>query len=259
MNKILCIVILILIIPIAGLFSADAAVIMQKMVDIQNTGNMAMDMRMNLIESNGDKSTRRLQTLTRKSEDGLSQTITVFIEPASVKNTRFLTIENTNRNNDQWIYLPALRKVKRIAASEREGSFMGSDFSYADMEPSSIDDSSHNLLREETFAKKNCYVIETVPHSDSDSVYGKTVSWIEKNTYLPIKIEFYSRKSGSLIKSLVSEGYNKENSHWIAERMIMTSADSGHKTVLEIIQVKHDISLNPAYFTVNYLKTGKAQ
>ena len=213
MNKIFIIFLLTIIIPIASLFSADAAEIMQNMVDIQNTSNMAMDMRMNLIEPNGDTSTRRLQTLTRKSEDGLNQTITVFIEPASVKNTRFLTIENSDRNNDQWIYLPALRKVKRISASEREGSFMGSDFSYADMEPGSIGDSDHVLLREETFTDKYCYVIETTPQSGNHSVYGKTVSWIEKTTYLPIKIEFYSQKTGGLTKTLVSEGYKKVDNH----------------------------------------------
>ena len=89
--------------------------IMQKVIDVQKVKSSAMDMRMNLIDSRGNVDTRRLQTLVL-DEDGLARTITIFLEPAGVKNTRFLTIENESRNDDQWIYLPALRKVKRIVA-----------------------------------------------------------------------------------------------------------------------------------------------
>jgi len=234
--------------------------IMQKVVDAQAADSSAMDMRMVLIDRKGGVSTRRIQTLVR-NVDGLTQTIVVFLEPASVKNTRFLTIENESRNDDQWIYLPALRKVKRIAAGEKDGSFMGSDFSYSDMSfaGSPVDDSVHTLLREETLEGVNCAVVESVPRPGTNSSYGKTISWVDTGAWIPRRVDLYSTDGRTLMKQLVQEDITQVGGRWTAGKITMTTVASEHRTIMEVLQVKYDISLDSAYFTTRFLQTGRVR
>ena len=219
-----------------------------------------MDIQMTLIDKDGDTATRRIQTLIL-NDNGITKTITLFLEPAAIRNTRFLTIENKGRADDQWIYLPALKRVKRIAAGERDGSFMGSDFSYSDMASStnSIDDSTHTILKREVYAGKECFVVESIPNSDTKSNYGRYISWVDKTSWLTLKVEFYSKDGSRQIKVLNSENISRESGHWFAKKLTMETVGNGHKTVLEIRQVKYDIPLNPAFFTTTFLKTGRVK
>ena len=234
--------------------------IMQKVIDAQKVNSSAMDILMTLVEKDGDTSTRRIQTLIL-NENELTKTITLFLEPASVRNTRFLTVENEGRADDQWIFLPSLRKVKRIAAGDKDGSFMGSDFSYSDMgtSGSSVDDSIQTILREEKYNGRNCYVVESIPKTGSDNNYGKYVTWVDKTSWLTLKVEFYSKNGRTEIKELNSENIVKENGHWLSKKITMETLESGHKTILEIKQVKYDIPINPGYFTTTFLETGRAK
>lgn len=259
MRKLVCIFILSSVLSAA--FSAqNGSEIMQNVTDAQEASSSAMDIQMTLINKDGGTSTRRIQTLIL-NDNGFTKTITLFLEPASIRNTRFLTVENEGRADDQWIYLPALRKVKRIAAGEKDGSFMGSDFSYSDMGSSigSLDDSTHNILREEVYTGRNCFVVESIPNSDTDSNYGKYVSWVDKTSWLTIKVEFYSKDGVKQLKELNSENISMENGHWVAKKITMETLESRHKTVLEIKQVKYDIPLNPAFFTTTFLETGRVK
>ena len=108
---------------IAPLSAQTGREIMDKVLENQKPDSSAMDMQMNLIDSRGNESFRRIQTLTL-DDNGNMKSITLFVEPTNIRNTRFLTIQNEGRDDDQWIYLPSLRKVKRIAAGERDGSFI---------------------------------------------------------------------------------------------------------------------------------------
>ena len=259
MKKILSIFILTSVL-VTAITAQTGSEIMQKVIDAQKVSSSAMDIQMTLIDKDGDTSTRRIQTLILNEND-LTKTITLFLEPASVRNTRFLTVENEDRTDDQWIFLPALRKVKRIAAGEKDGSFMGSDFSYSDMgsSGSSVDDSTQTILREEKYNGRYCYVVESIPKTGSDKNYGKYITWVDKTSWLTLKVEFYSKDERTLIKELSSENIVKENGHWIAKKITMKTMESGHKTILEIKQVKYDIPLNSGYFTTTFLETGRAK
>ena len=138
---------------------------------------------------------------------------------------------------------------------------MGSDFSYADMGSSggSVDDSTHIILREVDYNGRNCFVVESIPRSGTDSNYGKYVSWVDKLSWLTLKVEFYSKEGRRQIKELNSENITLENGHWIAKKITMETLESGHKTVLEIKQVKYDIPLNSGFFTTTFLETGRAK
>ena len=260
MNKILIRAALLAVTIVSGLAAETGREIMQRVVDGQRVESSAMDILMTLIGPGGERSTRRLQTLVLDDE-GLVKTITLFMEPASVRNTRFLSVENESRGDDQWIYLPALRKVKRIAAGKRSGSFMGSDFTYADMSYStgSLDESDHTLVREERYEGFDCFVVESIRKSGSDSTYGKTISWVDKETWLTVRVEFFSLDGTAKVKELSSGEIRRVQERWNAGRISMVTVATGHTTVLEFLQVKYDIPMNPAYFTVNFLETGRAQ
>jgi hypothetical protein len=219
-----------------------------------------MDIQMTLIDRNGSESTRRIQTLVLDSDE-LSGTITVFLEPASVRNTRFLTLENDRRADDQWIYLPSLRRVRRIAATERDGSFMGSDFSYSDMSFSqtAIEESTHTLLRDETFDGHSCAVVESVPLPDSDSNYTRQVIWVDRDTWLPLRVEFYRGETQTPEKVMEAGDLRQVDGRWLTGTITMTTVESGHRTVLEFRQVRYDIPLDPGYFTTVFLETGRTR
>ena len=259
MNKILSILILATVM-VTALAAQTGSEIMQNVIDAQKVNSSAMDIQMTLIDEDGSIGTRRIQTLILNEND-LTKTITLFLEPASVRNTRFLTVENEERADDHWIFLPALRKVKRIAAGERDGSFMGSDFSYSDMgaSGSTIDDSTQTILKEEDYNGRNCFVVESIPNPGTDNNYGKYISWVDKISWLTLKVEFYSKDGRTQIKELNSENISNENGHWIAKKITMETLGSGHKTILDIKQVKYDIPLNSGFFTTTFLETGRAK
>ena len=245
---------------VSAAFGQSANQIMDGVVEARKADSSAMDIRMTLY--NGDKAegTRRIQTLVLDDGDRI-KTITVFLEPASVRDTRFLTLENTERGDDQWIYLPALRKIKRIAAGERSGSFMGSDFSYSDMSSSigPVDESSHTFLREEELNGRSCWVIESVPGPGAQSRYGKYIIWVDKETSLTPRVDFFGGKDGLVIKRLLSDDFTQTGGRWYAKRLSMETLATGHRTELELTQVRYNIPVNPALFTTTFLETGRAR
>jgi outer membrane lipoprotein-sorting protein len=197
--------------------------------------------------------------LGMEDPSGLDNSVMVFKEPASVKNTRFLMKENDGRNDDQWIYLPALKKVKRIASGEKDNAFMGSDFSYGDMESRDADEDNHSLLREESLNGESVWVVESIPLPGHEIGYSRVISWVSKDSHMPLKVEFYNDKSDALEKTMINEDIRMVDGQWTIYKVTMTDASSGHKTVMSINKVRYNIPVKPGYFTTNYLQTGRAQ
>jgi len=251
------IIVLIILMGMTELWAITGQEIMDKSIDIQETKSAAMDMQMDLVDDKGSVSTRRLQILSMQDNAGQNRTIAVFMSPANIKNTRFLTIENSDRNDDQWIYLPSLKKMKRIAASDNNSSFMGSDFTYGDMSDMQADKDSHILLREEVFNGRDCYVVESLPLDPGSASRSKLISWIDKERFVPIKVEFYDKRSKELDRTAVSENITLVNEIWTPLSVTMTTHSTEHKTILVIKQVKYNIPMNPGYFSTNFLKTGR--
>jgi outer membrane lipoprotein-sorting protein len=243
-----------------GLSAAEnqetGASVMEKVAQTQKASSSAMDIQMTLIDGKSEDRVRRIQTLSL-TEGDVTKTITIFLTPASVKNTRFLTIARTNGSDDQWIFLPALGKVKRIAASETGGSFMGSDFTYADMASTTYatDEAAHTLLRTESYEGRLCHVVQSIPFEAKD--YGRTVTWIDTERYVVMQVEFYQKDKQTLQKRLESADVRQVGNRWMAYKMIMNTLSSGHRTQIEILQAKFDLTLPTAYFTVAFLETGR--
>ena len=243
--------------PLSFAFAQQTgATIMHEVMEAQRSDSSALDIRLTLIDQNGSQRERRLQTLTI-TESGLTKTLTVFLSPASVKNTRFLTLEKQGGGNDQWIFLPSLGRVKRIAAQEEGGSFMGSDFTYADMGSTTYDDdqADHILIGEEMLAGNNCFIVESRPTVASE--YGKTITWVDKVTYLPLKVEFYEKDAITVMKTLIGEDLTTIGSKWMTQTLTMTTAATNHSTRIEILQAKFDIPIDGRFFTIPFMETGR--
>jgi len=181
----------------------------------------------------------------------------VFQKPASVAGTRFLTITNPGREDDRWIYLPALGKVRRIAASEGSSSFMGTDLSYDDVSSAdrSVDADTHVLLRDETLDGKDSWVIESKP-KDSSYQYSKMISWIEKSTRIARKIELYDRK-GELVKVLEILKAEDKQGRLTPTVTRMSTVKAKTSTTIYVEIVKYDDPIPASVFTTKFLETGR--
>ena len=162
--------------------------IIQKTEDTNNVSSTHSLVNLQIVDKTDKASSRVIEMFTTKNTKDETLSLIVFHSPASVKNTRFLSIENKGRDNDQWIYLPALKKVRRIAASEGNKSFMGTDLTYNDMGSRDIDNDTYTLKGEKTVNGRACYVVESVPKTSDGNQYSRRVSYVDKERFIPLKI-----------------------------------------------------------------------
>ena len=213
--------------------------------------------RMIITARGGAQSEREMDQFSKKDARGNNRMVIVFREPASVRGTRFLTIENEDRANDQWIFLPSLGRVRRIAAAEGSSSFVGTDFSYDDISSAhrNVNLDNHRLLREERYRDRDCYVIESIP-IDTSYHYSKMIQWIDKENYLLYKIELYDRR-GNHVKLLEVLEYREVQGRLSAMVTRMTTLATGASTSLNVTELRYDSQIPEGVFTPNFLETGR--
>ncbi len=203
------------------------------------------------------KGAPRHRTLEVRSarEKGLVRTLIRFLEPADVAGTAFLLRENADGPDEQILYLPALKRTRRIAGTQRRGSFMGTDFSYADLEVRSLDDAECTLEGEQSYRGQETYVVVTRPKAPSeDDLYGSVKLWIHKKTWIPLKVEFYDREDGALSKVMTVKRLKKVEGHWLPVETEMKNVKKGSSTRLELVEVEPGKSFPPETFTERALE-----
>ncbi len=230
--------------------------------DIQFPTNSKMVITMTLINKRGEKRIREFQ-LTSKEYENSSKALVRFIKPPDVRGTGFLAEIKDEGEAEAFIYLPALRKSRRISSSERNQSFMGSDFSYSDIqlqrtpEDTDEDDTRYKLLGTETVGKTKtveCYKIENIPVQDEDEQYSKIIYLIRKDNLLPVKAEFYD-KHGKIRKQLFFKKVKKIGGKYLMPtEMAMQDVKKKHKTVMEMRDIEVDIDIPEDVFTKRNLE-----
>ncbi|MDE5898607.1 MAG: outer membrane lipoprotein-sorting protein [Treponemataceae bacterium] len=244
-------------------FAIDATTVMQQAHDVEKPLYTMARVQMDLIEKNGSLQESRIVTEYGRDKDGLSSIVMVFNTPASVKDTRFLQIENKGRDDDKWIYLPALKSTRRVAASEGSKSFMGTDASYDDMSTREVDEDVHELISESE--EKNgytCWVVKSTPKDGKSSQYLYRINYIDQETNYPVYTEMYDKK-GKLLKTLTLEKLEKvanadgTKTYDIPKQEYMVNVQTGHSTRLTIQQLKLDSPIPDRIFTSSFLNTGK--
>ena len=169
-----------------------------------------------------------MKVLERKGGD---KSLMEFLSPADVKGTKFLNYEHLDKEDDQWLYLPALKRVKRIASKNRSGSFMGSEFSYEDLGSFNIEKYRYSGEAEEvTVGGVKLYKTERVPVS-KNSGYTKQVSWMDAENFLTRKVEYYDRKH-ELLKTATFQDYKKIGGVWRIGKIVMENHQNDKQTIL---------------------------
>ena len=238
--------------------SRDAASIVHSSRNRIQSNTISSRSRMVITAKNGNTSERLIDQYSKDGPNG-GRTVIVFQQPRNVAGTRFLTMDTASGGTDQWIFLPELGKVRRIAASDSGGSFMGTDFSYDDISAMDRDASmdNHRLLREETFNGNLCYVIESIP-KDSSFQYSKTVSWIDKAKLLSYKVELYNRR-GDMVKIMEMSDFKDVDARLTPMQTKVSTVGAGTSTTIFMEIMKYDAPIPEAVFTTAYLETGRAQ
>jgi outer membrane lipoprotein-sorting protein len=209
-------------------------------------------MEMLLKNRQGDESTRYIRVRTLEQEDDGDKSLTIFDEPADVRGTAFLSFTHKTGPDDQWLYLPALKRVKRISSRNKSGPFMGSEFAYEDLSSQEVEKYTYKYLREEACKELECFVIERYP-VDENSGYTRQVVWIDKAEYRPQKIVYYDRKNAKL-KTLLFDDYRQYlDRYWRAHTMFMENHQNGKSTRLTWSEYKFKTGLTDADFNKNRL------
>ena len=259
MKKIL--LLLVLVVMSSGLYAKeltgrDVAV----KVDNRDDGNTRYsEMTLTLINKNGSKRERQIKSYAKDCGDNMKDTkqIMFFLYPGDVKGTGFLTWEydKIGKDDDKWLYLPAMKKTRRISgSSSKTDYFMGTDFTYDDMGDRNVDEDTHKLLREETLNGQKCWVLESKPKT-SGEIYTRKVSYIRQDALIAMKIEYYD-KLNKLHRVLTTSDIKKVNGFWTQGKMLMKNVQTEHQTLLEFKNQKYNISVNDNLFTVSKLEKG---
>ena len=219
-------------------------------------GDMQAEMRMTLRNRQGEESVREIRIRSLEVQGDGDKSLTIFDRPPDVKGTAFLSFSHPVGADDQWLYLPALKRVKRIASRNKSGPFMGSEFAYEDLSSFEVEKYTHRYLGDETLDGEACFVVEQTP-VDSDSGYTRRVVWLDQAEYRLQKADFYDRKN-SLLKTLRVEGYRKYlERYWRADRFEMVNHQTGKSTTLEWSGYRFGTGLTDRDFDRNSLRRAR--
>jgi len=246
------------IILIAGLTFAQDLTGLKVIQNVYNrpTGNdMTGDLVMTIENSRGNQRIRKIkQYLKDFGKD--EKKIMFFLSPADVKNTSFMTwnYDDASKSDDQWIYLPALKKVKRISSDSKGDYFMGSDFTYDDLGDRHPMDDTHTILRQEVMDGKETIVVESVP-KDEEYMYARTVTWIVKGSWIGLKKEFYD-EDDELLKILTVDRQKSFGEVIILTQVKMHNIQKNQSTVMEFSDVQINKGIPNNKFSERMMKRG---
>lgn len=226
--------------------------------DKRNTGwkDSSADMTMTLRNKRGEESVRVLRVKALEVENDGDKGLTIFDEPKTVRGTALLTYSHKTEADDQWLFLPALKRVKRIASKNKSGPFMGSEFAFEDLSSQEIEKYTYEYLKDEACGSETCFVVKRFP-TDKNSGYTSQIAWIDHSEYRVHKIEFYDRKK-SLLKTLNSTEYKQYlGKYWRPNVMKMQNHQTGKSTDLVWSNYQFSIGLSDSDFTKNSLKRAR--
>ncbi len=237
----------------------DADAIMRRVDERPRGGDQRLRMTWRLVQPSGAERVRELRSWWRdyRAPDGSlrSKRLIVFDAPPDVKDTAFLvwSYRAADADDDRWIYLPALRKVRRVAGQDRGRSFAGTEFNYDDLGDREVDADTHVLLRSESQRGRTFHVVESTPR-ERDSPYARRVQWIDAESYTVARIEYFDRH-GRLEKVLAAD-WQELDGVWEWRRLEMANQQSGRRTVVEIAEAAHGLGLPDDAFSESALRFG---
>ena len=236
--------------------------IMRKNFYASKVRSLETDTTMVLTTVRGQIRERKMRTLQRLKPNGIdSKLVMRFDAPTDIRGVSYLQIENNEADDDQWIYLPALKKSRRLVANNRKDSFMGSDFSYGDFSRPKVETYVHRVLRSEACDGRDCYVVESLPRDDTvrdDRGYSRKVTWVRKDSWLEARTEYHDL-NGELLKTQTAIDHQivePETGRWFVMVREIVNHQTQHKTLLKIERAKAGVPAPDEAFTSQTIEKG---
>lgn len=233
----------------------DGKQIVEKVYNRPAPSDQTATLTMTLTNRSGSTRVRTIKQFT-KDLGKVEKSIMFFQAPADVKNTSFMswTYDDDSKSDDQWIYLPTLKKTKRISSDSKSDYFMGSDFTYDDLGDRKLEDDTHTLIGEETMDGKECYIVESVSN-DEEYMYSKTKTWIIKEHFIGFKKEFYD-EDGDLLKILRIKEYKDFDGFLIINLSEMENVQKNHRTTMDLDNINITDKIKESMFTERMMMRG---
>lgn len=213
--------------------------------------DMVAHVSMRVVRSDGATRTRELSMLRRNAGGERQEFLMYFQAPADVKDMAYLVHKHPQRDDDRWLYMPALKVVKRIAARDKHSSFAGSDFTYEDSVGRDIEDESYKLKANATIGGRNCLVLEA--NAKDPVSYARRVAWVDAERWLPLQEEYYDAR-GELVRTFTAEDVEQISGVWTIKKSLMKNAKSGQRTSVEMREIAYNVGLDADLFTNDALR-----
>ncbi len=209
---------------------------------------------MTLINKQGRQRVRELESFSKDFGKD-KKSVMVFQQPADVRGTAFLSWEydETAREDDKWLYMPAMKKVRRISGASKNEYFMGSDFTYDDLGDRRVDEDTHTLLGEEAARGHDCWKIESVP-VNKDALYSRKILWVSKVARMVVQAEYYDKDG--LLKVYRALDFRRQDGFWTLYKSEMENIARHHKTVMAVDAMQYDTGLSDGLFRVSTIQRG---
>jgi hypothetical protein len=203
-------------------------------------------MTMDLVNAHGDSTTRKLAIETLEGKADGDKSLASFEWPADVKGAKMLTWTHKQGDDDQWLYLPAVKRVKRISSSNKSGSFMGSEFAYEDLGSSEVEKFTYRFLGDVKEVGRDCYQIERTA-LDKNSGYKRQVVWMDVAYAQPLRIDYYDRKN-ELLKTATFSGYQQHGKFWRVGKIEVQNVQTKKRSILTWTSRKLGQAIDAAAF-----------
>ena len=247
-----------MILPLWGQGGPDARTVMQKSISVAKVPGMEAVTELRITDARGRERIRKIAIASR-DEGTVEKRIIRFLEPADVKGTALLVFDYPDKEDEMWLYMPAIRKTRKIVSTEKGKNFMGSEFSNADMAAPNLGDFHFRTLGEEETGGIPCYKIEMVPLNDRlvrECGFAKKILWIGKKDYVMRKAVYYDEE-GEKVKVLTTKdvkAIDPAHEKFLAMEMTMVNEQNGRKSYFRMLQVQYNPNVKEEYFTLGYLE-----
>lgn len=245
--------------PLSYAETINAKQIILKSVDTDKIDTWRSKNKIELISKSGGIRIRKGISINKLQNGNNYKRFYKFLYPFDVKGTTILTIEHSDKNDDMWIYLPALKKTRRLVGSAKKDSFMGTDFSYGDVVSFKVNDFNHLFLKTDVVDNIDCYVITSIPKNEeikNYTGYSKRIAWVRKDNFFTIRIVYYDIKGNLLKEQVISDLINVDplQNKWLAKKREMINYQTGYKTIIYLDDVETNIKIDDEFFSQRYME-----
>lgn len=216
--------------------------------------DMMAKVTMKLINKQGKMRERSLTMLRMDQGDGGEQKYFIYFHrPEDVRGTVFMVYKHVGKDDDRWLFIPSVNLTKRIAASDKRSSFVGSDFTYEDVSGRNPAEDNHTLLREEAVDGKAAYLVKSVPKEGGGIDFAYRLTWVDKGSYLPLKEEHYNSR-GEVYRVFTADKTEEKDGVLTVTGRTMKNLETGHRTEVTFEAINYNVGLKDAIFSERYLK-----